>query len=105
MTYDVRYRSAVLSFLEEGGSKVEAAKLFKVSRDTIYRWLALDDLAPKKRPRFHHRKIDKEKLCRHVEAYPEMFLRERAQIFGVHVSSMSRALAKLGFRKKKSGDI
>ena len=59
MTYQTPHRIAVLSFIEGGGSKVEAAKVFKVSRDTIYRWLSLDDIAPKAPPKVRHRKIDK----------------------------------------------
>lgn len=105
MTYSFSHRQAAISFIEGGGSKVEASKLFKVSRDTIYRWLELDDLAPKPRAKSFHRKIDKEALLKHVEDYPDLYLRERAAHFGVHISCMGRALAKLGYRKKKSGDI
>ncbi|MCK4945975.1 MAG: hypothetical protein KAS59_06910 [Alphaproteobacteria bacterium] len=37
MTYQTPHRIAVLSFIKDGGSKVEAVHLFKVSRTTIYR--------------------------------------------------------------------
>jgi transposase len=105
MTYQTPHRIAVLSFIENGGSKVEAARIFKVSRDTIYRWLELDDLTPKEPPKMRHRKIDKDALRDHVEKYPDMFLRERAVHFGVAISSMSAMLSKLKIRKKKSADI
>jgi len=105
MTYQAPHRTAVLSFIENGGSKVEAARLFKVSRDTIYRWLKLDDITPKPPPRKRHRKIDKAILRSHVQEHPDMFLRERAALFGVHTSSMGRALAKMKVRKKKNVDI
>ncbi len=94
-----------MSFIAEGGSKVEAARIFKVSRETIYRWLRLDDIAPSPPPKTRHRKIDKAALKRHVERYPDMFLRERAVVFGVHMSSMGHALAKMKIGKKKNGDI
>lgn len=81
---------------------MEAARLFKVSRDTIYRWLKLEDVTPKLQPRTRHRKIDKAALCAHVEEYPDMFLRERAAIFGVHTSCMGRALKKLKIGKKRA---
>lgn len=104
MTYQAPHRIAVLSFIENGGSKAEAARLFKVSRDTIYRWLTLDDVTPKPPPRMRHRKIDKAVLRAHVQEHPDMFLRERAAFFGVHTSCMGRALAKMKIRKKKSAD-
>ena len=105
MTYQTPHRIAVLSFIKDGGSKVEAARLFKVSRDTIYRWLNLDDLAPKPPPKTRHRKIDKAALKRNVQENPDLFLRERAAHFGVAISSMSLALSKMKVRKKKSAAI
>ena len=105
MTYQTPHRIATLSFIKNGGSKAEASRLFKVSRDTIYRWLSLDDIAPKSPPKVRHRKIDKDALRAHVEKYPDMFLRERAIVFGVHMSSIGHALAKMKIGKKKSADI
>ena len=105
MTYETDYRIAALSFLESGGSKAEAARIFKVSRDTLYRWLKLDDVAPKAPLGLRHRKIDKRSLKAHVDRWPDVFVHERAAHFGVHPSSMSRALSKLNIRKKKSADI
>jgi len=105
MTYQTPHRTAVLSFIQSGGSKVEAAKVFRVSRAAIYRWLKLDDLAPKPPPKTRHRKIDKSALQRHIQDHPDMFLRERASYFGVATSSMSLALSKMKIRKKKNEDI
>jgi len=105
MTYQTPHRTAVLSYIKEGGSKAEAARIFKVSRDTIYRWLRLDDIAPKPPLKTRHRKIDKEALRLHVQEYPDLFLRERAAHFGVAISSMSLALVKMKIGKKKSADI
>jgi len=104
MTYQTSHRIAALSFIKEGGSKVEAARIFKVSRHTLYRWLDLEDVEPKPPPSSRHRKIDKAALARHVEEHDDMFLRERAAIFGVHISSMGRALKKLKISKKNSVD-
>ncbi len=100
MSYGVDYRRRVIAFVEEGGSKREAARLFKVSPDTLYKWLKRqDDLSP--RPaRVRHRKLDKAALLRNVKASPDMLLRERAALYGVHESSMWRALNKLKIVKK-----
>lgn len=105
MTYQTSHREAVISYIEEGGKKSEASRIFKVSRETIYRWLRLDDIAPKEPAKTRNRKIDKALLRAHVEKYPDMFLRERAADFGVAISSMSEMLSKLKIRKKKSADI
>lgn len=101
MTRSVDLRNEVLRFIEGGGGKVEACSLFNVSRSTIYNWLSRDDIRPKAHG-MRHRKIDKDALLRHVEAFPDMFLRERAAMFGVHYTSISRALRKLGVGKKNA---
>lgn len=104
MTYPIIFRRKVLAHIEEGMGKRDAARLFKISPNTLYSWLNNPDLRPRNNvPR--QRKIDKERLRRHVEDHPDMYLRERAAHFGVHLSSMGHALAKLGIRKKKSADI
>ncbi len=73
MSYSVDLRKRVVSYVESGGSKSEAARRFEVSRKTVYNWLALDDLAPKPHPK-HTRKVDKQVLKRHVQEYPDAIL-------------------------------
>ena len=100
MAYGIDYRRRVISFVQEGGSKLEAARLFKVHPDTIYEWLKRgEDLAP--RPaKTRRRKLDKAALVRDVSTNHDMLLRERAALYGVHPSSLSRALRKLKIVKK-----
>lgn len=100
MAYSIDYRRRVVSFVKEGGSKLEAARLFKVNPDTIYEWIKRgEDLSP--RPaKTRRRKLDKVALARDVKANRDMLLRERAALYGVHPSSLSRALHKLKIVKK-----
>jgi len=105
MTYQLSHRKAAISFIKNGGSKVEASRIFSVSRNTLYSWLKLDDLTPKPPLKMRHRKIDKEELKAHAEEYPDMFLHERAVIFKVHPSAISYALKSLNIVKKKNVDI
>ncbi|MCB1551361.1 MAG: IS630 family transposase, partial [Alphaproteobacteria bacterium] len=77
-----------MSFIKEGGSKLDAARVFKVNPDTIYEWLKRgEDLSP--RPaKTRKRKIDRAALEVHVQKHPDAFLRERAVHFKVDPSTI-----------------
>jgi len=92
-------RACAIRFVNEGGSKAEAARVFGINRQTLYHWLAAKDLSPQER-RPRHRKLDKAALAAHVRAYPDALLRERAEHFGVHVNAVWVALRRLDIRKK-----
>ena len=101
MTYSLDLRERVVAFISDGGSKSEAIRTFKISRDTIYRWLNAEDLRPKKHgPR--RGKIDMKALRRHVEEDSDMLLHDRAKEFGVSTSAMHYAMKRLGFVKKRT---
>ena len=51
MRYSVDLRKRVLQFIKEGGSKSQAARMFKVSRASVYNWLGMDDLSAYQRSR------------------------------------------------------
>ena len=67
--------SQSISAHAEGMSKREAARLFKISPQTLYNWLRREDLNPALAKQ-RHRKIDKAKLRAHVKEHPQMLLRE-----------------------------
>ena len=50
MSYSSDLRKRVLDFLNEGGSKAEASRVYKVSRTCIYKWLAAEDPLGCKKP-------------------------------------------------------
>jgi len=101
MTYSVDLREAAISYIKNGGSKVGACRIFGCTRNTLYRWLKMDDLRPKKHGS-RHRKIDMEALRRHVEEDGDMFLHDRAKVFNVSTSAMHYALKRLGVVKKRT---
>ncbi len=104
MTYPLSFRRKVIAHIEEGLGKREAARLFKISPNTLYEWINSQDLSPRPSgPRC--RKIDKQKLRQHVEDYPDMYLRERADHFNVHISAVWYQLKAMKIGKKKSADI
>ncbi len=99
MTYPLSFRCKVVAHVEEGMCKRDAARLFKISPDTLHRWLREPDLSPKKHGN-RQGKIDKAALARHVEEHPDTLLRERAAHFGVSTNAIWEMMRKLGFVKK-----
>ena len=99
MSYSIDLRERVIDYVHSGGSQVEASRLFNVARKTIYNWLHRDNLSPTP-AKSRQRKLDKAALVAHVRDYPDALLRERAEIFGVDTSCISRALNRMNIVKK-----
>ena len=99
MSYSVDLRERVVSYVRSGGGRTEAARLFQVSRTTLYRWLGLPDLRPKP-AKTRRRKLDKAALAAHVRDFPDALLRERAEHFGVTINAIWAALKNLAITKK-----
>jgi transposase len=101
MTYSMDLRKRVVGFVNEGGSKTKASRRFEVSLWCVNDWCKREDLAPKVQS-LRHRKIDKEALRRHVRLYPDALLRERAEVFGVHINAVWSMMRKMELTHKKS---
>ena len=99
MTYSVDIKERVLGYVNEGGSKTEAARLYGVHRQTVYLWLSKEDLHPNV-GFTRRRKLDKEALAAHVRDVPDAYLRERAKHFGVHKNAVWVALRRMNIVKK-----
>jgi transposase len=100
MTYSIDLRERAVEYVQRGGLRTEASRIFGIDRKTLYKWLKMEDLRPKGRSRFQKRKLDKEALLADVKAYPDKLLRERAVHFGVHINAIWVALKALGVSKK-----
>ncbi|HIK20449.1 MAG TPA: helix-turn-helix domain-containing protein [Synechococcus sp. M44_DOE_062] len=100
MSYSLDLRERVVGYVQEGGSPTAAARMYKVSRATVYRWLNREDLRPTK-VKTRKRKIDLAALQQDVDQYPEARLKDRAQRFGVQPSAIYYALRKLKITRKK----
>lgn len=109
---DIRER-VVAAVKEKGMSKSEVAKLFDLSRATVYRYLELDegnDLAPKVHPG-HPRDLDEagcQKLLKQVKQHPDLSLEEHAEKFAkehkivLGITSMWNYFERLNVRRKKN---
>ena len=99
MSYSVDLRECAVGYVRGGGGLAQAARLFQISRTTLYRWLGAPDLRPKP-AKERRRKLDKAALAAHVRDFPEALLRERAAHFGVTINAIWVALKKLAITKK-----
>src|SRR6056297_2983431 len=101
-SYDLRVQA--VSYVRSGGSKAEAARLFGVTRRTIYNWLEMgEDVHQKARPGpRRNRKVPEEALRQAVETRDDARLIELARHFEVHPSTISKALKRIGLPRKKN---
>ena len=100
MSYSKDLRTRVIDYIENGGSILSAARIYKVGRSTIYRWLERIELKPTKVTR-RQRKLDWEGLEQDVKENPDLRLCDRALKFGVNISSIGYALHKMKIMQKK----
>jgi transposase len=102
--YALELRERIVSFVQEGGKKTEAARRFNVGRDTVYRYLKAaqnDRLAPQPR-KAYWKKLNPEKLRKEVQRHPDATLMAYTQRFGVSHVAVWKTLRKLGITLKKS---
>ena len=82
----------------------QAAAVFKVNIGTLIGWRkryrATGDVKMKIR-RLVNKKIIPEKLIEYVEEHPDAYLKEIAEVFGCHPSSVLKRLRTLGLTRKK----
>lgn len=102
MTYSLDLRRRVVEFVEQGGSKAEASRVYRVSIWCVYDWCKRSDLRPKQLPERRKRKLDWEALRRHVQEHPDALLRERAEHFRVHINAIWYALKEIELTHKKN---
>ena len=102
--YPLALRARIIGFVNEGGTKAEAARRYKVSRMTVHRYVGAGKegrLAPRAQGGSRKRFAD-EALRRDVEARPSATLKERAEAFRVHHSAIGKRLRLLGVTLKKN---
>ena len=101
MTYSLDMRKKVLKVRqEEGLSMAKVAKRFGVSLVSVMRWSkTLESITKRNKPAT---KIDMEALKRDVEAYPDAYLKERAERLQVSHNCVWHALKRLNVTYKKN---
>jgi transposase len=104
MVYSIDLRQAALNYIANGGTRLEASKIFGVTIPTLANWLSRQkqqDLAPKmngSKPS----KIGSEKLRKYIELYPDSYLREIAAEFNSTLQAVFYACKRLNITLKKT---
>jgi putative transposase len=104
MTYSVDLRQRVVAFVEAGGAKAEAARLFSVSEGSVHNGLKRDNWSPTKVKR-RHRKLDWKALEQQIKDEPDAKLKERAEYFRVHPSAIAYAIKEMNITRKKTAKV
>ena len=102
--YSQDLRIKVINYINEGNSKVEACKIFKIGRDIIYWWIRQQKLTgnlKQKEVTRQARKVHYQKLQEIIEKYPDKTLKELGKIFNMSASGIGYALEKLNITFKK----
>jgi len=101
-SFEVKKR--IVAFVYEGGSKVEAARRFRVSRSTVYRCLEAHDagtLDPRTRTNAK-RRLDPEQLKWELARNPGATLKELGKIFGVNYVTVWYAMKRMKIKVKRA---
>jgi transposase len=104
MSYSIDLRERVITFIESGGSKVDAAHIFGVCRVTVYKWLrkksetgTVKDAPPKR----GWKKINPQALIDYVNKFPDLTLADYAKHFCASAPSVCLAFKRLKITRKK----
>ncbi|MEI6221438.1 MAG: IS630 transposase-related protein [bacterium] len=104
MAYSIDLRKRVVTFVNNGGSKAEAARRFQISLWCVHDWCTRTSLKPAPM-HGRRRKFSWEALQQHVEEYPSMLIKERAVVFGVAATTILNALQQMQIRYKKNATV
>ena len=107
MGYSKEYKISVVKFCFNGNSIAKTASTFSIGEDTVSRWkreLKQSGELQGRKPqdRQHLRKITPEGIEEFLQKFPDGNQQEMAEFFGCKASSVTIALKKFGYSKKKN---
>ena len=109
MSYSPDFKELVVKKIRNGMSRSEAMEFFKISRDSVYRWLKIfkenDTFSSPSHRSSRPRKIDPQALVTAFEEYPDATLAEIAKQFDCWPQSIHKRCVKLGITRKKNKTI
>ncbi len=102
--YSPDLRQKVLDFIAQGNTKREAAEIFMIGEDTIYRWIRYHKQTGllSRPPRiFLPKKLDVSALKQYMETHHDHTLKEIGQALKVSYQTAWRWLKRLHITRKK----
>ena len=107
--YSLDLRERVMAFIDEGGKKVDACRIFKVGHNTIYLWIrqrkSRGSIKPLARGKYKVRLLDDSKLTEYVRKHSDATLMEMAKEFSVSHVAIWKALRRLNITHKKKPSV
>jgi len=107
--YSIDLRERVIEYVESGGRKSDAARLFQVGRDTVYRWLRLKKATGQCRPKpmggKRFEKVSEADLIEAVKLSPDRTLEEYARCFQVTAPAIFSRFKRLNITRKKNRTV
>ena len=105
MAYSTDLRTRVIAYVNAGGSRLSAAKLFDLSEKTVRNWLRLYKESGSVEPRPHGggftSKVDSTDFVQYVSEHPDNTLKETGAHFGISHQGVAYNLRKHGYAYKK----
>jgi len=104
MAYSKDFRECVVKNIKEGKTWKEVLEIFKISRQTLCKWLRMEktgDLSDKARKEYKVRKIATDKLRELVANHADWTLNQYAEKFNCSYQAVALRLKKLGITHKK----
>lgn len=103
MRYDMTFRTKVLEIKEREGLSIrEVAERFAISTRTVQNWMKCMGWQPCGRKAGVGLKLDRAQLAAHVQQFPDAYIAERADHFGVGRHTIWHALQGLKVSCKKN---
>jgi putative transposase len=107
-SYSTDLRERVVNYVESGGNKSDASRIFQISRQVIYQWLQryeeTDSLLPGK-ARGNVSKVAREKLESYVKQRSDDYLHEIGEALGHSKYAIHRALKRYDISYKKNHSL
>jgi transposase len=109
MSYSIDLRTRVLSYVESGGSRLSASRVFKVSERTVRNWINLHRETGSVLCCHHGggfvSKVDPIKFKQYIADNPDKTLQEIGDHFGVTHEGAAYNLRKHGYVYKKNTSL
>ena len=105
--YSIDLRMLAVSDALSRQNMAETSRLYGIRYETLRGWLNLyhETGGPRRGKTLEPYKLNWEELRQEVEKHPDLFLSEYAEKFGVVVSTISKALHKMGITRELKEDF